>query len=536
MMKNAALTALAVTTAVLAAPSYLAIVEPGPGQDASSVAETGIRVVEDMGRWCLVLVTEEELGPLGQTFGTRLLDSDPGANTYMLVMPRGGFDIGDLDDRHGSVLATLDCGAIVRTDEAGVFEMNALPVELARIRLEPLEFPELDQGLPALPSVDDSLVRVLADRVEHDSILGTIQRLQDFSSRYSRHESCGAAIEWVRSKLEGYGCDTTFLFPFRFGYAPNAVGIRYGKTNPDLIYGICGHVDNTSDAQPDHCPGADDNASGTAAALEAARVFQDVEFEHTVQFLGFAGEEQGLYGSDSMAQWSRNRGDSILAMLNFDMISYGREDTDTLEVVGKWSNPACEWLVDFFLAQADTFTTLKGKKYMTNYAPYSDHHSYWQRGYVSFCGIEEDFTPEYHTIGDTIGPLYYLWCGTNNVPMATQATKAAVVSLAKLAGAYLPTGVQERPADTRPARLAGVSPSLGPAPVSIRLTAPLGPAGTVEVFDATGRSVAALAQAGKSEVVWEGTDNSGSRVPAGIYLFRVFDRARTQTAKAVLTE
>ena len=535
-MKNAALTVLAVTTAVLAAPDYLAMVELEPAQDVRFVAETGVRVVEDMDQRCLVLVDEDELALLSQRHATRVLDNDPGANTYMLVMPRSGFDVSGLDRRHGTVLAVLDRGAILRTDEAGVFEMNALPVELVRIRLEPLQFSEVDAGLPVLPMVDDSLVRVLADRVEHDSILGAIQRLQDFYTRYSRHESCNVAIEWVRSKFEEYGCDTTFLFPFRSGYAPNAVGIKYGTTNPDIIYGICGHVDNTSDARPDHCPGADDNASGTAAVLEAARVFQDVEFENTVQFLGFAGEEQGLYGSDSMAQWSRNRGDSILAMLNFDMISYGRENIDTFEIIGKTYSPNCEWLVDFFIAQADTFTTLKSKKYMTTYAPYSDHHSYWQRGYVSFCGIENDFTPEYHTLGDTIGPLYYEWCGTNNVPMATQATKAAVVSLAKLAGAHLPTGVEERPVDVRPARLLGVSPSPGPAPVSIRLTSPLGPDGSVEVFDANGRSVTQLAHSGGSELSWDGTDASGLRVPAGVYLFRVLDRARAQTAKAVLTE
>lgn len=535
-MKNAALTVLAVTTAVLAAPDYLAMVELGPGQDAKLVAGTGICVVEDMGQRCLVLANGEELGLLGRMFETRVLDSDPSDKTYMFATPRGGFDISGLDERYGSVLASLDLGAIVRTDEAGVFEMNALPVELARIRLEPLELSEVGAGLPAMPSVDDSLVRVLADRVEHDSILGTIQRLQDFHTRYSTNESCDVAIEWVRSRLEQYGCDTTFLFPFRSGYAPNAVGIRYGTANPGIIYGVCGHVDNTSDARPDHCPGADDNASGTTAVLEAARVFQDVEFENTLYFLGFAGEEQGLYGSDSMAQWSRNRGDSILAMLNFDMISYGRESIDTFEVIGKTYNPNCEWLVDFFIAQADTFTTLKGKKYMTTYAPYSDHHSYWQRGYVSFCGIENDFTPEYHTLGDTIGPLYYEWCGTNNVPMATQATKAAVVSLAKLAGAHMPTGIEEKADDVSRARLVDVGPSLGAGPVSIRLTSPLGPDGSVEVFDATGRSVTSLDHRGRSEVVWDGADASGSRVPAGIYLFRVSDRVWIQTAKAVLTE
>ena len=119
--------------------------------------------------------------------------------------------------------------------------------------------------------------------------------------------------------------------------------------------------------------------------------------------------------------------------------------------------------------------------------------------------------------------------------MATQATRAAVVSLAKLAGAHLPTGVEERPAGIHPARIVSVTPTLGPGPLSIRLTSPLGPEGSVEVFEAAGRLVAVLTHTGRSELRWYGVDATGSRVPAGIYLFRVRDRGRTQIVKAVLT-
>jgi len=427
-------------------------------------------------------------------------------------------------------------GVVMRTTDEGVSAMNRLPVELARIRMRPMVLSGADATEPVLPALTDSTVWQLVNRVSQDSFEGFLDRLVGFYTRYATHDSAYATADWLVQRFEEFGCDTVYLQPFRGGYAPNAIGVKYGTVNPQRIYGICGHFDNTSDQQPHRCPGSDDNGSGTSAVLEACRVFQDVEFENTVWFLGFGGEEQGLYGSEAFARAARSRGDSVLAMLNFDMISYGRENIDTFEIIGKWSNPACEWLVDFYIAQADTFSTLKAKKTMTNYAPYSDHHSFWEEGYVAFCGIENDFTPMYHTIGDTVGPLYYRNCGTNNLPLATDATRAAVATLAKLAGASIVTGVEETSGMTRPVRVLGVEPSLGSAPLTLRLSRPLASSGTVEVYDATGRVVRTLGPAQGPDVSWDGLDESGVSVSTGIYLFRVTDAGRTHTAKAVLTD
>ena len=260
-------------------------------------------------------------------------------------------------------------------------------------------------------------------------------------------------------------------------------------------------------------PGSDDNASGTTAVIEAARVFADIDFDNTVCFIGFSGEEQGLLGSDAWAQEARNRGDSIIGVLNFDMISYGRQNRDSFEVIGKPSNPDCSWLMDFYIAQADTFSTLKPIRIMDPTAEYSDHASFWQQGYVAFCGIEDDFTPKYHTLGDTIGPLYYVNCGTNNWPMATEAIKAAVASLAKLAGAHPRTGVEEgRPglARTHPE---SESRRVGRAPVAISL---ISSGADLEVYDAAGNLVRVpglfvVDDPHPSTLVWDGRDNAGAR-------------------------
>ena len=183
--------------------------------------------------------------------------------------------------------------------------------------------------------------------------------------------------------------------------------------------------------------------------------------------------------------------------------------------------------MDFYIAQADTFSTLQTVRIMDPSAEYSDHASFWQRGYVAFCGIEDDFTPRYHTIGDTIGPLYYVNCGTNNWPMATEAIKAAVASIAKLAGAHPRTGVEEETV-SRPARIAGVVPTVGRSPVTLRFSPRPARGARVHVFDAAGRTVSEFAPSGPT-ANWQGST-------AGVYLIRLTDRGAVSTARVVLTE
>jgi hypothetical protein len=402
---------------------------------------------------------------------------------YLRILARHGFDWSRLAP-YGDILSTDGRSAVLATTEDAIDDLNRLPVELAPYRATPPAEPLLS-GKPALPTVDSGLVQDLVNRVSPDSILGTIRRLQDFYTRYSRTESCRSAVTWIRTKFQEYGCDSTALDTFRSTYAPNCIGIKRGTVNPRQVYVICGHADNTSEQQPSHCPGSDDNASGTTAVIEACRVFADVRFENTVYFIAFTGEEQGLFGSDSFATRARRRGDSIVGVLNFDMISYGRQNRDSFDVTGKESDPDCQWLVDFYIAQADTFTTLKTVRVMDPGALWSDHASFWNQGYVAFCGIERDFTPCYHTIGDTIGPLYYIDCGTNNCPMATEAIKAAVASVAKLAGASAMTPVEEEERLARTRELS-VLPTIGTGRFTVRLPAQ---ASRLDVYNAAGSRV-----------------------------------------------
>jgi hypothetical protein len=508
-----------------AAPTLLARVALGAGSNLTAVAPIAA-VVADVGEFCLVRASDAELSSLdARGFNVTVLDL-VGGEDYYFVRTAAGFDPSRLA-RNCRVLDRYSRGFIVAATDENVPSLNRLPVELTRVSREPMILSGDAARMPSLPAVDDSLVWLLVNRVNADTVLATIRRLQDFYTRYSTSESLRQACAWMRGELAAFGCDSAYLDTWSSQYAPNVVGVKTGEVTPGLVYIIDGHIDNTSDLQPYNCPGSDDNASGTAAVIEAARVFADMNFDCTVRFIGFSGEEQGLLGSRDFAQRCRNRGDSVCGVLNFDMISYGRQNLDSFEVIGKASNPNCAWLMDFYIAQADTFSALKPIRIMDPSAEYSDHASFWQQGYVAFCGIEDDFTPNYHTTGDTIGPLYYTDCGTNNWPMATEAIKAAVASIAKLAGASPRAGVDEG-VSAQPLRISRVTPTVGRAPVSLRFSSRPARGARVEVYDGAGSFVEALPVSG-SAAEWQGA-------AAGVYFLRLTDGGATSAAKVVLTD
>ena len=97
----------------------------------------------------------------------------------------------------------------------------------------------------------------------------------------------------------------------------NVVGELTGMTTPENIYIIGGHYDTTGSNHP----GGDDNASGTAGVLEAARVLSQYQFESTIRFIGFNAEEDGLLGSmDYVNNHVIPGGENIVGTVNMDMI------------------------------------------------------------------------------------------------------------------------------------------------------------------------------------------------------------------------
>ncbi|MGM0629947.1 MAG: M28 family metallopeptidase [Pseudomonadota bacterium] len=177
-----------------------------------------------------------------------------------------------------------------------------------------------------------------ADRIESD-----IQTLVDFGTRHTLSETesdtrgIGAARRWIFAEFERIseacgGClevmyvsdtisgETRIPDPVE---VKSVIAIQRGKTDPNRYVMMSGDIDSrvsdvmdyTSDA-----PGANDNASGVAGALEAARVLTQYEFDGSIVYAALAGEEQGLFGGKILAEKAKEEGWHLTAVLNNDMI------------------------------------------------------------------------------------------------------------------------------------------------------------------------------------------------------------------------
>ncbi len=213
----------------------------------------------------------------------------------------------------------------------------------------------------------------------------------------------------------------------------NLVAERAGTSAPDEIVILCAHID--SEPSGPLAPGADDNGSGSVAVLAAARAMRDFQFERTLRFVLFTGEEQGLLGSIAYANKVVADGDNVIGVVNLDMIAYDGNDDGHLNLnVRLPSNPGHADDMELVAAftNAVALYGLSDRLVPIVYANgtgYSDHDPFWQVGYPAIHGIEDwengDATPHYHKITDTIDTL--------NLPYFEAYAQASVATAAHLA-------------------------------------------------------------------------------------------------------
>jgi hypothetical protein len=182
----------------------------------------------------------------------------------------------------------------------------------------------------------DQKVAAIAAEVSPDRMKAMVEKLVSFGTRHtlsSQSDSkrgIGAALDWTEGefrtlKLETVRpCDTVtgkrVPTPTR---VCDMVGIQRGTERPNDVVIITGHIDSRvsdpMDATKD-APGANDDGSGTAAVLEAARVLSKHKFPGTIVYAALSGEEQGLYGGKILAEYAKAQGWNVIANLNNDII------------------------------------------------------------------------------------------------------------------------------------------------------------------------------------------------------------------------
>ena len=191
--------------------------------------------------------------------------------------------------------------------------------------------------------VDQAKLHEIVSKISADNIEKDIRKLVSFGTRHTLSETqsdtvgIGAARRWIKQEFETISKDCGGCLEIYFQSdtisgekriaepteVVSVVAIQRGKTDPNRYVIMSGDIDSrvtdpmNSSAES---PGANDNASGLAGTLEAARVLTQYQFNGSIVYAALAGEEQGLFGGKIMAAQAQQDGWRIKAVLNNDMI------------------------------------------------------------------------------------------------------------------------------------------------------------------------------------------------------------------------
>ncbi|MBK7977822.1 MAG: M28 family peptidase [Deltaproteobacteria bacterium] len=352
----------------------------------------------------VVLVGGDEtaLAGLAREHGGRLLAARAGATLRVV----GGVPAPLLAARGARVLASGGRWVVVELAASGEDRALAPGAPGERVVVRPFA-PNvvLARALANAPPRVAAPVRLAAaapvDDVEVTRWFADVTTLASWN-RYTYGAGIASARTWLVQRFEALpgAAVSTQAFQVNGTTAHNVIARFTGATAPDDWLIVGGHYDSTSQAPATSAPGAEDNASGCAGVLEMARVFAAHPPGPTLLFVCYAGEEQGLYGSEAHAAWLVTSGNAakVRAVFDMDMIGYsGDADLDCLLETGA----AFASLLDVYAAAAEAYTPLR---IVTSLDPYgSDHVPYLERGMGAVLAIENDWDTyaDYHRTTDT---------------------------------------------------------------------------------------------------------------------------------------
>ncbi|HID93288.1 MAG TPA: M20/M25/M40 family metallo-hydrolase [bacterium (Candidatus Stahlbacteria)] len=415
-------------------PSFLVAIEKETPQDVQKALgqRLSIYVLEE--EWFIAETDKEGLNILkSKGISYHLLDEDPWILPYYLVFAREKEFLNKL--RKEEILWLKGQTLLVKINERRALELKGDGFEIARVPRTPLSL-KPKQACEITPAQTKEILNTnvweLIDSISMDSIASYIKRLEAFCTRYAYTDSCEAAASYLYQKFNALEFDSVAFDYFTHeGYTlKNVVATKLGVLNPDHIFIICGHYDSHAFPDPwNIAPGADDNASGTACVLEAARILSNYQFTNTIKFICFSAEELGLIGSEHYARRADSMGLNIMGVLNFDMIAYQDDSRLDLHVLTDWNSRPLAYLMEEI---AKDYTSLEVDVQVRHQVYGSDQYYFQQYGYPAILAIEKaatEWNPHYHSPSDLFSSL--------SMPFCLEVVKTGVVSLAVLANPYV---------------------------------------------------------------------------------------------------
>jgi len=262
----------------------------------------------------------------------------------------------------------------------------------------------------------------LITQINESMILGYLQGLTNIGPRVTGETGCEQAAEYIYNEFSSMGLQVRYDNWIYAGYDSNNVEATLPGVDPssDDIYIICGHYDTVPGS-----PGADDDGSGVAAVLAAAQVMSQYEFNHTIRFVAFSGEEEGLFGSYMYVQDAYNNGDDIKGVLNADMIGFALDDYQA-SYLNIFEDDTSEWLYGFTFYVNQLYDQYIDLQLIHGgWSWGSDHYYFWEFGYSAIFYHEYEFNHYYHSPDDTIEHM--------NLTYDKKGTRLLIATLAVLA-------------------------------------------------------------------------------------------------------
>ncbi|GAB3293093.1 M28 family metallopeptidase [Pseudidiomarina andamanensis] len=339
---------------------------------------------------------------------------------------------------------------------------------------------------------------VSADRIQTD-----IEKLVSFGTRHTLSETesdtrgIGAARRWIKAEFDKIsaecgGCLEVYYQSRVISGEPripdpvevvSVIAVQKGTVDPSRYVIMSGDIDSrvsdvmdyTSDA-----PGANDNASGVAGTLEAARVLSKYKFAGSIVYAALAGEEQGLFGGKIMAEQAQKDGWRIKAVLNNDMIgniegingvinnttarifAEGTRQDETPEDIrrrrftgGEVDSPSrnvaryIDWMADRYIPNLDTMVIYR----LDRFARGGHHRPFNDLGFpgVRIMETNENYNRQHQDLrvengiayGDTIDGVDFDYAAKltalNAVSLASMAWAPSPPAEVKIAGAVSPS-------------------------------------------------------------------------------------------------
>lgn len=342
-------------------------------------------------------------------------------------------------------------------------------------------------------TLEDMLAEINAD-----SLRQTVVDLQNFGSRFALREGGNLEVaEYISQRLNNYGVTAAVDSFYQTGnhwlgghfeqYFYNVKGILEAP-HPvdDSIVIIGGHLDaisyNAAYQLLNYAPGADDNASGVAVMIEIARIFHLHNFapNRDIHFMGYDGEELGLFGGYADALKRNEAHEKVAIMLNNDMVSFQPDDDWKLTL--HWYDNATDLVLraaEICSQYTDIEPFIPTEEENTN-ARASDSYAYYEYGFRPVFAIEHTFSTSYHTDHDVVD--------SNNYPYHAHVTRYNLAMLYNFASDSTGSSISENNASN--------SLRFYPNPVSnnailqfsLKKSAPI----TITFTDMTGKIVKSL--------------------------------------------